>query len=608
MERLRTLGLQLPERTSLPDGSFLANPREVEAWISGLPMANIGETSRQIFKMIVEFNRLEIPNTSRIKIAELLRRPIRYLSDNLRKYYFDTAFPLSAKSHKTAVLNRELYIELAITYKIFIEETLSGEIQKFDNKFLVIAIHRALNSLSLVLYQSVLFYDPYPRNIWREIHRLYGYAEKNKVHQLQIKGDEADNLSTSTIEDLYQRILLFAISSPYRLRQPDIERVYSQLPAWSKQVSITTPGQKNHSETLFIARLDEDAPPTHIKLQSTPLDKSCRQIDTGSLVALLQNVLESIPSEQSRSEQLTSEDLISRNLLQKLITTFSTAQERKFVRTHLNFELRTASGLTAIHSLLPSPEKKQPDAGTAQETPAPELDQLLDEVGLRINSPRPFTLTEQSEATLGMLDDPQEESIIMTVPVDDSGDLRPYWTNAAGEKTAAPFACKTDNESAGGFCILWHGSNAPKIKIGEIIGILSATQDEEFAIGISRWLRSIPGRGLQVGMEMVAQKSRAVLGRAVGSNQFPNTEQKCLLLYKANASSDMAEKIITPPLAFRVGDRLQLNDRPQGRELRLTALVESTGAFALFDCISVNRPQQNEVDNSHESDSIWPSI
>ncbi|MCW8945841.1 MAG: hypothetical protein OQK80_00130, partial [Sedimenticola sp.] len=62
MEIQNTLGFKLPERTSAPAGSMLLNPKEVASWVGALPMANVGETSRQVFKTIVEFNRLDIPN------------------------------------------------------------------------------------------------------------------------------------------------------------------------------------------------------------------------------------------------------------------------------------------------------------------------------------------------------------------------------------------------------------------------------------------------------------------------------------------------------------------------------------------------------------------
>ncbi len=167
METQHTLALRIPERSAASVDTFLSKPKEVEEWVKRLPMANVGETSRQVFKTLVEFNRLEISSPTRIKVAELFRQPVSYISNNLRKYYFDVSFPLSAKNRKIAVLSRELYSELAITYKIFIEHTISGKSKKFDKKLLIISIHRVIHYLSLTLFQSVIIYDPYPKQIWQ---------------------------------------------------------------------------------------------------------------------------------------------------------------------------------------------------------------------------------------------------------------------------------------------------------------------------------------------------------------------------------------------------------------------------------------------------------
>lgn len=112
MEIQNTLALHIPEQSSAPVDTFLARPKEVEEWVKHLPMANVGETSRQVFKTLVEYNRLETSSQLRIKVTELFRKPVSYISNNLRKYYFDVSFPLSAKHKKIAVLNRELYSEL----------------------------------------------------------------------------------------------------------------------------------------------------------------------------------------------------------------------------------------------------------------------------------------------------------------------------------------------------------------------------------------------------------------------------------------------------------------------------------------------------------------
>lgn len=608
MEKSITLDLRTPERTPLPDGSFLMNPKEVEEWISGLPMANIGETSRQVFKTFVEFNRREIPNVSRLKISEQFRRPIGYISDNLKRYYYESAFPLSAKSRRIAVLNRELYMELAIAYKIFIENELAGTEGKPDFKLLVVAIHRAMSSLLSVLYQSVIVYDPFPAGVWREIHSLYAYAEQNEIHEQTVRtGGEVG--FDSTVCDLYNQALLFAISSPYRLRQREIEYTYNHLPEWASQLTLGRPDAKGQSDTLFISRLDTDAPPSHIKQQREPVGARCRQLNTRLLIRMLKGLFDDLPQEYNQTELLTTEELISKHLLRKLIKVLRATPKRQFVRTKLNFELRTVVGISDIHALLNETQKE-----LTEESESSEDDWFIGskEEKSSFNTPHQNS-PGSSDPTLELVDGPTEETIVITgtnpVYYDEKQSMD--WTTDADQQETSFFACKTDNESAGGYCVLWHGPNAPKIKNGEIMGFQSFSEKHQFGIGISRWLKNIPGQGLQVGMELVSLNSTAVSASFAEPDEFSSGPQRCLLLPEVTRLGQPAT-LIAPPLPFKVDDLVLIDNRGEQQLIRLTRIQESTGAFSQFQFMREDHPKRenNEEIGGGDTDfeNIWTTL
>lgn len=605
MEIQNILGFTMPERSSAPAGSMLLSPKEAAIWIGSLPMANVGETSRQVFKALVEFNRINIPNLDRIKIAELFRRPIGYISDNLRKYYYDSSFPLSAKSRKIAVLNRELYTELALAYKIFVETMVSGESGKFDRKLLIIAIHRAMRFLSMVIYQSVIVYDPIPVTVWKEIHRLYAYAEQNRIHELAVK-DGKNKDSVSSIASLYKQILLFSICSPYRIRPRKIERVMQSLEPWSHLTTLNRLTGEALGQFDFVARLSTDTPPLHSSLETNQDTRFCRVLNTQPLVKMLRETFEQLPQDSDSSEGNRPEPTLSKQLLRQLIYLLSSPPKREFVRTRLNFELKVAVGLNAIHSLQIQDNASREPA--TRQRAGNDLD-WIDQPASNFPNQSLYTLSE-NRLTLEGADDAIQETIIAS-GFGESGcgqDGTPIWAARPTEQQFETFACKTDNESAGGYCINWQGANVPKIKIGEVIGIQSATVKNQFAIGISRWMKNLPGQGLQLGIQMVAPNATAVLVHDLEDNSPASHPQKCLLLPELKAS-ELPASLILPTLPFKAGDLIMIDRAGIERKAKLTQLVETTGAFARFHFNYLD-PRANDGDDQLNADpadfdNIW---
>jgi hypothetical protein len=62
-----------------PTALLLDPESRQSSWFEALPMANIGETARQVYSTLVEFNRTEIPDLLRAKTVEKFRPPVEYI-------------------------------------------------------------------------------------------------------------------------------------------------------------------------------------------------------------------------------------------------------------------------------------------------------------------------------------------------------------------------------------------------------------------------------------------------------------------------------------------------------------------------------------------------
>ncbi len=592
------LGLTTPERTPGPENQIFLNLKGFEEWLSSLPMAHIGETSRQVFKVMVELNRRDIPYAKRTQTVELLRQPVSYISKNLKKYFYDLPFPLSARNQKVAVLCRELHSELATSYKIIIEELLNDPDGRPDKQLLTTALHHAVFYLSRVLYYSAIVYNPYPGLVWKEIHLLYRYASQLKLGEIPIKDALNAKMETSTLSDLYRRILLFGMASPYNLRQREIEFLVSNLSEWAQHITLAACKQQEQKEhaTGFLVQTAADEPPVHATFVTTPVTGGCLQIDTQALKPVLQERQKQLGTDAGTSGMQVADVQIAQALLRKYLHTLEAVPKRAFVRTTLNFELEIAIGLTAIHALIV--ENLTAKTDNMDEAESEEL-QTSEEITLSL-SPLGPQFDESgyapNTASGGWL---QDQSA-------------PSWTNGSTEKRHTTVPCKTFNESAGGYCIDLSGSDSQGIRVGELIGIQSATKRAQFSIGVTRWLRNIPALGLQIGVEILAVTADAVFVHPLDQGDDAQASQNALLLPEQTISKQPSS-LIVQPFFHRVNDVIWVTVAGEQKQVRLTHLLEATGAFARFryqPLDTVIRPErpQKKAQPPQEFDNIWEKL
>ena len=367
--------LHVPEHTEIQEDSFLLDLKETEEWISSLPMANIRETARLTFETLVDFNRQAIPDPARIKTAELFRQPISYISANFEKYYIEAAFPLSTKNRKIVLLNRELYSELAISYKIFIQSALSSR-KHISKRLLAIAVHRAIHHLSDILLISSLVYEPPPQNTWLEIHYLYALATKNGVHRLPIEDPTEKWADNTCIADLYKRILLYTLTSPCYLRQRENQFLYRKLLEWTGYARLSTPDTPSNYSEQFVTHLLSDNPPHHISVEKKGLSKRCRLLDTRELVQHMQKMLVTETTPQPKGKDSHTVPL-PKPLLEHLIQHWSTRPRRKYTRTKLHFGLKLAIGISTVHTLMKARTHKNPAISAYNPSESEGLDQHI---------------------------------------------------------------------------------------------------------------------------------------------------------------------------------------------------------------------------------------
>nr|WP_236744486.1 hypothetical protein [Marinobacter similis] len=213
--------LRVPEQKTASLSFCDTTPKAFRGWADQLPMANIGEVSRQLYHAIIELNHLFTPPQQRLQFLELIRDKIQFVCNELSRHYLGMAVALPEKQRKIANLSQALQLHLSAGYKLCVLGFLDNGGVERNRKPIAIATHRAISELAATIVRSHQLYCPSPSRSWLECHRLYRFAVRNKLADTEVEDHSLLHRRSSSISDAYKRILLLGSARPNQLRQPD---------------------------------------------------------------------------------------------------------------------------------------------------------------------------------------------------------------------------------------------------------------------------------------------------------------------------------------------------------------------------------------------------
>lgn len=612
--RRPNLELRIPEQAPPPADSFLLDPKESKAWIESLPIANVGETARLLFSSLGEFNRMEIPELLRARIVEQFRQPTEYVVERMRRHFVDQGFPLSSKSRKAANLALEFQSELATSYKIIIRQILEGRSSRFDRKLLAIALHRAMFYLSKVLFHAALTYAPWPPNVWREIHSIYAYASQNRIHMAPVKDPLHQEKAATSIEQLYKSTILFASSSPQRLRQSQMCTLMNYLPKWTHDTTLRPSEKQERPMGNFHVDLWTDEAPVHDRFKAPQTSLRGRIMDIRPLVKKLTDTF----NEQAALAEdgaYGDQGEASRALLRCLLKSWTQGPVRRPVRTKLNFELQVVSGLNRIHQCMVPPREKPEALPTIQHEDPYIMPSSFSSTSadMWLGSGSAQLSLSPSAGSVG--DDSlfQDSTSLLTQQEPVVDENTPDWLNTEPrEEESRTWQVQTVSESANGYCVQWQGKRLPPVKIGELLGVQSAADVCQFGLGVIRWLSQPTEGPLELGIEMFSPSCLRAQILPNEKQAKPAGGQRCLLVPSSSEKGNFSD-ILLESGNLSIGSCIDINlHGDTTHTLKITELVEATGAFKRFACHRLKTAKDQtgggnaKAENTFED--LWSSL
>jgi hypothetical protein len=96
--------------------------------------------------------------------------------------------------------------------------------------------------------------------------------------------------------------------------------------------------------------------------------------------------------------------------------------------------------------------------------------------------------------------------------------LEPQRPTAGGNRPLSIESWKMIDVSAGGYCLLWESNDVSSAQVGELVAIRRTSADggdEGWKLGVIRWMKFTPDRGLVLGMQQLASLAIPVWASSV---------------------------------------------------------------------------------------------
>jgi cyclic-di-GMP-binding protein len=580
-----TMELRIPALKKPGTGIFKTDPESLEKWVKNLPLFNLDNCVSQLEFGLSEINGVEMPPADRFEVLESLTEPVKHITGKLQKKYLGKRLPLNKDELIKSNQGIGMALAMATGYKLLVS-ALDWEAwdatSLIDAETKVIPMQRAIRYLSESLIGSYQVYSQHREGIWRDLHALYNLAEKHGLQAYQVIDTTLQKPALTSVETAYKQILLLSLAGPYRLRQGEIRQAYNLLARWAPYSRFHA-AQEQDIPGLFTCHLASDDPPRYLQLtQRDRLDSEWVILDTSGIMEPVNARLAELRNNPNLRDILPGE-----NTLKRLMLCWGVMPERRFTRRRKKTPVQLVLGLQAIHRLLAEPAPNQ--AGDmARETPREDF--LRDPT---FEQPTVIATNHPSKPKATSHASRKSNPFMPRIQYPLSG---PYALGTKGkhddddddEQIPSIQSWQMVDVSVGGYCLLWESNDVSSGQVGELVALRTCREDSNdgWKLGVVRWMKFTPERGLMLGVQLLASGVTPVYARLCRDE--PPTENKSQgLLLAENRVLKQPPSLLLPSAHFRTGCLSMLSCGGNDEKIILVRELENTGSFAQFHFATV---------------------
>ena len=573
--------ISMPSQDPLAENKFSLLPRELRKWLKNLPYVDQDLAVQQFYDGLKRSNRQAHATKQRLSAIEIMRPAAHEFLKSQRKYLLSQPFPLSKKATEVLKLQQNILNELAVAYKIIIQETVNRD-SHLSNKKLVTCVHHAMYyQLEQYVTLAQVYSEP-PQSFWQDLCQLYGIAEHFELTGLQTK-NEIDPVSPkSSLENLFTHACLLSLSNLHTYGHGEAGKIATYL-SRARQLVVLTDSLPSGCKYTYYINLSLRKPVRLMPDEEIPISSKNRYIDATALINELKESTTPALNNENESNYLPIDlsKSLAKRLLKKLTSKPIRSSKRAIPtkgRLHVVMGMRDAIDILQSSHIIAKDIPGSEDKKTNLELMPIDNSRISTFFNDNHNEDEDSYLVSSSKAW-----DWVGRGNVVSKQQENEPTQRSPNNNKKVSLNPVVQTWDISNASKGGYCLNSSNTSDYQSQVGDIILIrLEAQPNDEWRLGVIRWMQSLSEQGVKMGIEILHGNVQVLKVIETHLNSENRKAFDYILQVTKKTASGVNKTIITPPNAAINGDELIVQQNNKQQNIVFQHLLEQTISFAKF--------------------------
>ncbi|MDH3286411.1 MAG: hypothetical protein OEP48_01600 [Betaproteobacteria bacterium] len=214
-----------------------SDARSFGAWLERLPRSDLVQCHAEFATQVQELARAALSPSVRLDLLELMRETVADVQRSYGEICWGRPVPLDARDRAIWERVVGVWCDMAAAYESLIMDIANGTDEIAARSHLI--CQRALRYTGLAIGEHNRVYHAVSGELWRQLHRLYVFAENAGVAMTSVHDAVGRSDSTTTCTAAYIHTLLAQLAQPDALTLHQMQLLDRWLDRWERLVALS---------------------------------------------------------------------------------------------------------------------------------------------------------------------------------------------------------------------------------------------------------------------------------------------------------------------------------------------------------------------------------